>query len=197
MWKGFAYCVVKEIFSAKWLVRFSYNVSNFTGIRGGSQQSCAAGSGGILLRLTIGIGINSLKFQLVQWWRLPQPEERTLGLSAIIDFSLPCQDAKTSRKNLEMILPAHIRRLREIGLSVTPGCKCMRHKKPVLELRFNDVAGCLRASLGASSRQYLVVKQGTWRTGILSPRAAVRLMGAPEFFNLPGVLTDTKLWVMP
>lgn len=125
------------------------------------------------------------------WWNLPKPEKRGLTLSEVVDFSLPCQDAATSRKNLAMVPPAHMRRLQESGLSVVPGYKRIRNKKQVLELRFDDIAGCLRTPVGGSSRQYLVIKQSQeWRTRILSPREAARLMGAPETFKLPGAFND-------
>ena len=125
------------------------------------------------------------------WWNLPRPEKRTITLSKIVDFSLPCQDAATSKKNMAMVPPAHIRKLQECELSVVPGYKRIRNKKQVLELRFDDTAGCLRTPAGGSSRQYLVIKRGNkWRTRILSPREAARLMGAPESFQLPGTFND-------
>lgn len=125
------------------------------------------------------------------WWNLPKPDRRGMTLSEIVDFSLPCQDAATSRKNLAMVPPTHMRRLKESGLPVVPGYKRIRNKKQVLELRFDDIAGCLRTPAGGSSRQYLVIKQGgEWRTRILSPREAARLMGAPETFRLPGTFND-------
>lgn len=125
------------------------------------------------------------------WWNLPKPERRTATLSQLVDFSLPCQDAAASRKNIAMIPLAHMQRLKESGLSVVPGYKRIRNKKQVLELRFDDIAGCLRTPTGGSSRQYLVIKHGSeWRTRILSPREAARLMGAPEAFKLPGTFND-------
>ena len=125
------------------------------------------------------------------WWNLPKPEKRSLTLSNIIDFSIPCHDDATSRKNLAMIPENHKRQLNKCGLRAVPGYKRIRHGKQVLELRFDDVAGCLRTPAGGSSRQYLVIKQsGTWKTRILSPREAARLMGAPEGFQLPGTFND-------
>lgn len=125
------------------------------------------------------------------WWNMPEPEAPALTLSQIVDFSLPCQDAAASRKNLAMTPEAHKRQLRECGLRVAPGYKRTRHGRQVLELRFDDVAGCLRTPSGGSSRQYLVIRQGrSWKTRLLSPREAARLMGAPENFLLPGTFND-------
>lgn len=125
------------------------------------------------------------------WWRLPEPEQPTTRLSEIVDYSLPCQDEPTSKKNLAMIPPAHRRLLEQCGLAAVPGYKRIRNKKQVLELRFDEVAGCLRTPTGGSSRQYIVIKKKDgWRTRILSPREAARLMGAPESFQLPGTFND-------
>jgi len=125
------------------------------------------------------------------WWRLPMPEKHFVTLSDVVDFSLPCHDEATSQKNIALIPPAHLRRLETSELRVVPGYKRIRKGKQVLELRFDDIAGCLRTPAGGSSRQYLVIKQGKeWKTRILSPREAARLMGAPETFKLPGTFND-------
>ena len=125
------------------------------------------------------------------WWRLPTPRKHNVTLSDVVDFSLPCHDDHASRKNLALISPGHMRRLEASGLRVAPGYKRIRKGKQVLELRFDNIAGCLRTPTGGSSRQYLVIKQGKdWKTRILSPREAARLMGAPETFKLPGSFND-------
>jgi DNA (cytosine-5)-methyltransferase 1 len=125
------------------------------------------------------------------WWRLPMPEKHNVTLSNVVDFSLPCLDEAASQKNIALIPPAHMRRLETSELRVVPGYKRIRNGKQVLELRFDDIAGCLRTPAGGSSRQYLVIKQGKeLKTRILSPREAARLMGAPETFKLPGTFND-------
>jgi len=125
------------------------------------------------------------------WWRLPMPEKHNAALSDVVDFSLPCHDEAASKKNIAMIPPAHLRRLETSELRVVPGYKRIRKGKQALELRFDDIAGCLRTPAGGSSRQYLLIKQGEeWKTRILSPREAARLMGAPESFKLPGTSGD-------
>src|SRR5713226_9553854 len=54
------------------------------------------------------------------------------------------------------------------------------------EVRFDQVAGCLRSPVGGSSRQSIVVVDGgTVRSRLLSPREAARLMGVPESYPLP------------
>ena len=125
------------------------------------------------------------------WWNLPQPKLRSQNLSEIVDFNYPLHDDETSSKNLGMVPEAHMRKLHESGLNVVPGYKRIRNGEQVLELRFDEVAGCLRTPSGGSSRQYLVVRtENHWKTRILTPREAARLMGAPEEFQLPGTFND-------
>jgi DNA (cytosine-5)-methyltransferase 1 len=59
------------------------------------------------------------------------------------------------------------------------------------EVRFDDVAGCLRTPGGGSSRQTLLVVHGDFvRSRLLSPREAARLMGLPDTYKLPGRYND-------
>ena len=54
------------------------------------------------------------------------------------------------------------------------------------EVRFDGVAGCLRTSLGGSSRQSLLFIDGdAARSRLLSAREAARLMGLPDSYRLP------------
>jgi len=121
------------------------------------------------------------------WWRLPRPRPRRCALSDLVDRSLPCHDAATSQKNLALIPAGHWRRLQESGLPVVPGYRRIRDGRQVLELRFDDVAGCLRTPAGGSSRQLLVLREeGGYKTRLLTAGEAARLMGAPRRFQLPG-----------
>jgi DNA (cytosine-5)-methyltransferase 1 len=54
------------------------------------------------------------------------------------------------------------------------------------EVRFDDIAGCLRTPVGGSSRQSILIVEGEHvRSRLLSPREAVRLMGLPDTYLLP------------
>ena len=54
------------------------------------------------------------------------------------------------------------------------------------EVRFDDVAGCLRTPAGGSSRQLiLVVEKGKVRSRLISSRETARLMGLPDEYRLP------------
>ena len=54
------------------------------------------------------------------------------------------------------------------------------------EVRFDDIAGCLRTPAGGSSRQTIIVVEGPEvRTRLISPRETARLMGLPDTYKLP------------
>ena len=64
-------------------------------------------------------------------------------------------------------------------------------KRQRAEVRFDDVAGCLRTPAGGSSRQTILVVEGrSVRSRLLSPREAARLMGLPEDYRLPERYND-------
>ena len=54
------------------------------------------------------------------------------------------------------------------------------------EVRFDDVAGCLRTPAGGSSRQLILVVDGkSIRSRLISARETARLMGLPDTYVLP------------
>lgn len=125
------------------------------------------------------------------WWNLPAPAPRKTTLADIIEWDAPCDDEKTSARNIALIPPHHRKLLDRASVAVAPGYKRTRAAGQVLELRFDGVAGCLRTPRGGSSRQFLVIKSGKHlATRLLTVRETARLMGAPESFKLPGTYND-------
>jgi len=54
------------------------------------------------------------------------------------------------------------------------------------EIRFDDVAGCLRTPAGGSSRQLImVIDKEAVRSRLISSRETARLMGLPDDYVLP------------
>src|SRR5690606_776332 len=54
------------------------------------------------------------------------------------------------------------------------------------EVRFDDIAGCLRTPAGGSSRQLIMVVDGLRiRSRLISSRETARLMGLPDTYRLP------------
>lgn len=125
------------------------------------------------------------------WWKMPAPPPRRLQLSEIIEWNAPCFDAERTNRTLALIAPVHKARLEASGLPVVPGYKRTRNGVQVMELRFDDMAGCLRTPSGGSSRQFLILKkEGGWASRLLTVRETARLMGAPDSFRLPGGYND-------
>jgi DNA (cytosine-5)-methyltransferase 1 len=74
---------------------------------------------------------------------------------------------------------------------VFPGYKRTRNGHQVLELRFDNIAGCLRTPGGGSSRQLLVIySDGLFKTRLLTVREAARLMGVRESYRIEGSYND-------
>ena len=125
------------------------------------------------------------------WWKMPEPPPLRQRLSDIIEWDAPCFDAEKNRKTLALIAPSHKTRFAVSGLAAVPGYKRTRNGKQVMELRFDDMAGCLRTPGGGSSRQFLILKKPEGLASrLLTVRETARLMGAPESFHLPGGYND-------
>jgi len=67
--------------------------------------------------------------------------------------------------------------------------KGVKHQRA--EVRFDDIAGCLRTPAGGSSRQTILVIEGEKvQSRLLSPREAARLMGLDDGYRLPKRYND-------
>lgn len=132
------------------------------------------------------------------WWSLPAPPQRKLTLSDVIEDSpsgvewhTPIETAKLLRMmsslNRSKVQIARHSGRRMVGTvykrtrSDEVGRKVQR-----AEIRFDDIAGCLRTPAGGSSRQVIVIVEGnSIRSRLISPRETARLMGLPESYTLP------------
>jgi len=126
------------------------------------------------------------------WWRIPEPPHRKKTLDDIVDLSVPCDDDEKRRRLIELIPPKHLEKIsKSNGCFVFPGYKRTRNGRQVLELRFDNVAGCLRTPEGGSSRQFLVIKKnGFLNTRLLSVKEAAALMGVRKDYRIPGGYND-------
>lgn len=137
------------------------------------------------------------------WWNPANPPLRNIMLSSLIEdepkgVEWHTQDETEyliglmSEVNLKKVRAAKEARQRVIGTiyrrtrSGTDGVKRQR-----AEVRFDEIAGCLRTPSGGSSRQTIMVVEGERiRTRLLSPREAASLMGLPESYILPDRYND-------
>ncbi|MGV0953270.1 MAG: DNA cytosine methyltransferase [Fluviibacter sp.] len=132
------------------------------------------------------------------WWNPLNPSPREISLADIIE-DVPVgvewhTQAETTRLldmmsevNLSKVKVAKAAGKRMVGTVYKRtrrdefGRKVQR-----AEIRFDDVAGCLRTPAGGSSRQLIVVVEGkNVRSRLISPRETARLMGLPDSYALP------------
>ena len=122
------------------------------------------------------------------WWSMPRPAARKKGLFDVIDWDAPVFDEERARKLFSIIAPRHQEMLAKLPAGhcgVFPGYRRTRNGKQVLELRFDNLSGCLRTAEGGSSRQFLILHdRGDWKARLITPVEAARLMGAPEKYKL-------------
>ena len=132
------------------------------------------------------------------WWSLPEPARLTTTFADLVE---------DDPSDVEWHTPAETRRLvgmmskvNRAKLDAAKGAKRRLvgavyrrtrldeagRKVQRAEIRFDDVAGCLRTPAGGSSRQTIMLIEGKKvRSRLLSPREAARLMGLPEEYVLP------------
>jgi DNA (cytosine-5)-methyltransferase 1 len=137
------------------------------------------------------------------WWRLPRPPSRRATFSDAIEdepadvvWRSPAETARL----LEMMSPRHRAKVeaaraagrRQVGAvyrRTRPTADGGRAQRA--EVRFDDVAGCLRTPGGGSSRQTLLIVEGPQiRSRLISARETARLMGLPDSYRLPAGYTD-------
>lgn len=132
------------------------------------------------------------------WWRLALPPKRTTVLSDLIEEQpqgVKWHTATETRKLLEMMSPVNLAKVesaKKAGRRVvgTIYKRTRTNEKGVriqrAEIRFDNIAGCLRTPVGGSSRQTIMIVEGNKvQSRLLSAREAARLMGLPEDFTLP------------
>ena len=132
------------------------------------------------------------------WWYLAPPPRRRSDLADLIEdqpkgvrWHTSGETQKLlgmmSQVNLNKVSLAKKMRRRVVGTIYKrtrrneSGIKVQR-----AEIRFDNIAGCLRTPLGGSSRQTIMIVDGNEvRSRLLSAREAARLMGLPENYVLP------------
>jgi DNA (cytosine-5)-methyltransferase 1 len=132
------------------------------------------------------------------WWNLPHPPTRTVKFSDLVEAdpeNASWYSAEETERLFALMSPLNRDKLEEAkrqGRRIVGGV--YRRMRPDAdggkiqraEIRFDDVAGCLRTPAGGSSRQVIVVVDGeTVKARLLSSRETARLMGLPDSYKLP------------
>jgi DNA (cytosine-5)-methyltransferase 1 len=136
------------------------------------------------------------------WWALRRAPRMRQSLNDIIEFSndeLAWHTKEETERLLAMMSEtnaAKVRKAKQYGKRIVGTIyKRVRIENGVriqrAEVRFDQISGCLRTPVGGSSRQTILIIEGrSIRSRLLSPREAVRLMGLPESYRLPGRYND-------
>jgi DNA (cytosine-5)-methyltransferase 1 len=132
------------------------------------------------------------------WWNLPAPPRRNTRFADLVEenpasvsWHTPAETAKLlammSSVNKEKLTAAKKSGQLLVGTVYKRTRLDDRDEKVQrAEIRFDDIAGCLRTSSGGSSRQIIVIVKGDQvRSRLLSSREAARLMGLPDTYKLP------------
>lgn len=132
------------------------------------------------------------------WWSLRQPKARKLELADVIEDdpdSVEWHTVEETRALLEMMSDINLAKVQEAKRSGEKivGAVYKRTRRNAVgrkvqraEIRFDDVAGCLRTPAGGSSRQLILVVEGRKvRSRLISSRETARLMGLPDSYKLP------------
>ncbi|MCF7779680.1 DNA (cytosine-5-)-methyltransferase [Sulfitobacter sp. M220] len=131
-----------------------------------------------------------------RWWAMPTPAPRVLKLADLIDLGLPADNWDTPLKTRKLLLMMNETHLQKVAAAKTQGGPMIGtiykrtrseqgQKFQRAEVRFDDLAGCLRTPGGGSSRQQLlVVSRDAIRSRLISPRETARLMGLSESYKL-------------
>jgi DNA (cytosine-5)-methyltransferase 1 len=132
------------------------------------------------------------------WWNIPEPPLRQSRFSDLIEDNPASVDwhsddytrrllSMMTRVNLDKVEAAKKAGRRMVGTIYkrtrrdVDGNKVQR-----AEVRFDDVAGCLRTPAGGSSRQLILVVDGNEvKSRLISTRETARLMGLPDDYVLP------------
>ena len=136
------------------------------------------------------------------WWRMPVPAARVAKFADLVeetpDSTRWHEPAETtallsmmSEVNLAKVETAKASGLRMVGTLY----RRTRHERGVrvqrAEIRFDDIAGCLRTPAGGSSRQSIMVVEGDRiRSRLISARETARLMGLPDTYRLPDLYNE-------
>jgi DNA (cytosine-5)-methyltransferase 1 len=137
------------------------------------------------------------------WWNIPRPSARSSSFAHLIEdppTTVKWHAAAQANYILNLMSPLNRRKVEEAMRSGrrTIGSVYRRTRpdehgvsRQRAEVRFDDIAGCLRTPAGGSSRQTILVVEGkSVRSRLLSAREAARLMGLRDDYVLPTRYND-------
>jgi DNA (cytosine-5)-methyltransferase 1 len=143
-------------------------------------------------------GLSEKARELLVWWNVPTPERRADTFADIIEEapqSVSWHNQAETKRLLDMMSPVNLAKVeaaKRAGRRMVGGVYRRTRldeagrKVQRAEVRFDDVAGCLRTPAGGSSRQVILVVDGNVvRSRLISARETARLMGLEDRYVLP------------
>lgn len=137
------------------------------------------------------------------WWRLAIPAPRKKAFAELIDDDPEGVEWHTqaeTKKLLDMMSKVNLQKVEDAkamkrrmvgGIYRRTRVNEQGRKVQRAEVRFDDVAGCLRTPAGGSSRQVIMIVEGyRVRTRLISARETARLMGLEDNYILPPRYND-------
>lgn len=136
------------------------------------------------------------------WWHMPTPSKRQTRFADLIEeepTGVKWHSAQETKNLVSMMSEIN---LAKVGTAKASGVRMVgaiykrtRWQQGVkvqrAEIRFDDIAGCLRTPAGGSSRQSIMVVEGSKiRSRLISTRETARLMGLPDTYKLPTRYND-------
>lgn len=132
------------------------------------------------------------------WWNVPTPGHRVSTFAdeieehpTSVNWHTPAETEQLLAK-MSPVNKAKVAAAMRAGRRMVGGVykRTRLNEKGVkvqrAEVRFDDVAGCLRTPAGGSSRQVILVIDGRKiRSRLISSRETARLMGLPDDYKLP------------
>jgi DNA (cytosine-5)-methyltransferase 1 len=137
------------------------------------------------------------------WWNIPTPPRRDTTLAELIEANPTSVQWHTDSERdrligkMSAVNKAKVEAAKRAGRPMV-GCVYKRTRRDDrgakvqrAEVRFDDIAGCLRTPAGGSSRQVIVIVDGEQvRTRLISARETARLMGLHDTYRLPDNYND-------
>lgn len=137
------------------------------------------------------------------WWRLPEPAPRPARFADVIEDEpegVAWHTIDYTQRLLGMMSSLNRAKVDNAAVVMQPMVGAIYRRTRIdedgnrtqrAEIRFDDVAGCLRTPAGGSSRQSILIVNGQKiRSRLLTPRETARLMGLPDTYKLPRNYND-------
>ncbi len=131
------------------------------------------------------------------WWRLPKPPKRKLKFADLVEENPTSTKWHTNAETTALLSMMSEVNLAKVETAKASGVKMVgtiykrtRYEHGIkvqrAEIRFDEIAGCLRTPAGGSSRQLIMVVEGAKiRSRLISTRETARLMGLRDSYILP------------